>query len=143
MSDAEPAPLKLLAKDVQDLAVVSAMMQDAIVPLFDIAFLAKERTFVLAVNRFRWEHGAKDAAGERVHSGLRFDSVSRAQFRNVDRENRDQFVSMLSITYDSGVVVMHFSGGAAVRLEVDALHCSLTDLDEPWPTIWRPEHAAD
>ncbi len=143
MSNSEHSQLSLLARDIQDLSVLSAMLQDAIVPLFDMAYLEKDRAFVAALNRFRWEAAAQEAAGERVHAGLRFDKVNRVQFRNVDRADRDAFVSFLSVVYDEGVVVIHFSGGGAVRLEVDELNCSLRDLDEPWPTIWRPNHPAD
>jgi len=143
MSNSEHPKLGLLARDIQDLSVLSAMLQDAIAPLFDMAYLEKDRAFVAALNRFRWEAAAQEAAGERVHAGLRFDKVNRVQFRNVDRADRDAFVSFLSVVYDEGVVVIHFSDRGAVRLEVDELNCSLRDLDEPWPTIWRPNHPAD
>lgn len=143
MPDEDRTPLKLLARDVQDLTVISSVLQDAIVPIFDMAYLERDRAFVMAVNRFRWEEGGAETAGERVHAGIRFDTVKRVQFRNLDRDARDRFASLLSIAYDAGIVVLHFSGGGAVRLEVDDLHCVLGDVDEPWPTIWRPDHATD
>lgn len=141
MPDDETARLSLLGRDVNDLAVVSSMLQDAIVPVADMAYLEKEHAFVMAVNRFRWELPAGESGGERVHSGLRFDTVKRVQFRNVDREDREQFASILSIAYDNGVVVIHFAGTGAIRLEVDELLCALKDFDQSWPTIWRPDHS--
>ena len=135
--------LGLLAHDVQDLSVVSFVLQDAIVPVFDMVYLEKEATFALAVNRFRWEDSETMTPGERVHAGLRFDRVNKVQYRQIDRSDPDRFISLLSIAYDAGVVVLHFAGGAAIRLEVDGLLCALKDLDVPWPTIWRPEHNPD
>lgn len=140
MLDEEGRKLSLLARDVHDLAVISSMLQDAIVPVADMIYLEKEESFILAVNRFRWETQADDAAGERVNAGLRFDRVQRVQFRNIDREHRERFAAILSIAYDSGVVIVQFSGDGAVRLEVSELLCALSDFDEAWPTIWRPEH---
>ena len=92
------------------------------------------------INRFRWEASTYEAAGERINAGLRFDHVQRGQFRNIDREHRERFAVLLSVAYDSGVVIIRFSGDGAVRLEVSDLRCVLSDFDEAWPTVWRPEH---
>ncbi len=143
MTGDDAKPLKLRARDVEDLAVVSAALQDALVPLGDIAHLPDEKTFLLAVNRFRWENRSDQA--ERVHAGLRFDAVRRVQYRDIDLSNRSRFLAFLTIAFDGdegqgGAVVIHFSGGGAIRLEVGGLYCVLSDLGEPWPTQWMPEH---
>ena len=141
MPDDEKSKLGLLSRDVNDLMVVSSMLQDAIVPVIDMAYLENERAFVMAVNRFKWEQPASDVAGERIHSGLRFDTVKRVQYRSVDRQARGRFAAILSIAYDDGIVMIHFSGNGALRLEVDELLCVLKDFDHSWPTIWRPDHS--
>ena len=140
MPDEYGKKLSLLARDVHDLAVISSMLQDAIVPVADMVYLEKEHSFIMMINRFRWEAPTDDAADERVNAGLRFDRVQRVQFRKIDREHRERFAVLLSVAYDSGVVMMQFSGDGAVRLEVSELLCALSDFDEAWPTIWRPEH---
>jgi len=136
--------LKLRARDVEDLAVISAALQDALVPPGDIAHLADENSFVMAVNRFRWERGAAGGRGERIHAGLRFDAVRQVRYRGIDRHDRGRFLSLLAIAYDGdaaeGRVVLHFAGGAAIRLEVGGLYCILADFGEPWPTVWTPRH---
>ena len=66
--------------------------------------------------------------------------VQRVQFRKIDREHQERFAVLLSVAYDSGVVIVRFSGDGAVRLEVSELLCALSDFDEVWPTVWRPEH---
>jgi hypothetical protein len=51
-------PLKLRAYDREDFAVVSAVLQDALVPVIEMAWLAEEQRFALVANRFRWERRA-------------------------------------------------------------------------------------
>ena len=140
--DGQPA-FAVLAHDVQGLSVVSSLLQDAIVPVFEMVHLEKEATFASAVNRFRWEECETVTSGKRVHAGLCFDRVNKVQYRQIDQSGPDRYISLLSIAYDAGVVVLHFARGAAIRLEVDGLLCVLKDLDVPWPTIWRPEHNSD
>ena len=116
------------------------MLQDALVPLGDICFLEDDAAFVMAVNRFRWETGEGAAERERTHAGLRFDGVARVQYRAIDRHDRGQFLSLLTIAYDNGIVVLHFAGGGQIRLEVGSLNCALEDFGEPWPTFVVPAH---
>ncbi len=134
------AAVKLRARDAEDLAVISAMLQDGLVPLGDIGFLAEERGFVMAVNRYRWEGGAR----ERINAGLRFDSVRTVRYRGIDRKDRSQFLSFLAVSYAGdmaeGAVTMQFAGGGAIQLDVDGLNCILADFDEGWPTLWTPRH---
>lgn len=131
---------RLLARTVEDLSVVAALLQDALLPLGDMAFLPDERAFVMACSRFRWEMGDDAKSHERVHAGLRFDTVGTVTYRGIRRSDRSQFLSLLTISYDEGVVVLHFSGGGMIRLSVDELHCVLEDFGEPWPTFSVPNH---
>jgi len=150
MANAAYKPLKLRAADTGDLSLLSAMVQDALAPIGDIAFLADEGRFVMVLNRFRWEaedgapaRGPGDGPHERVHAGLCFERVRSVQYRNIDRGDRFKYLELLAIACDEGRVVLHFAGDAAIRLEVEELACYLGDLDEPWPTAWRPEHEGE
>lgn len=143
MVDAVSTGVRLRALSVEDLSVVAALTQDAVVPIGDIAYLETERSFVLALSRFRWEDDADKGERERVHAGLRFDTVKRVRYRYLDLKDRSQFLSLLTLTYDDGIVTLHFSGGGTIRLEVDTLNAALEDLGEPWPTQWTPEHDAE
>jgi hypothetical protein len=140
MGDDAYKPLRLRAEDLGDLTVIAAAVQDALVPAGDIAWLRDEDSFVMALNRFRWETEGEDEAHERVHAGLRFDHVKNVQYRNIDHGDRGAFLELLTIACDEGKVVLHFAGGGAIRLEVEKLACALGDLDEPWPTAWKPAH---
>lgn len=146
MSENKELILSLHARDLEDLSVVSSMIQDAILPVGDFTFLRDEARFVLALNRFQWENAVGDGPYSRVHSGLRFEHVHSVQFRKIDKQNKKQILSLLAVAWAEGEdgdpdqVVLQFAGGAAVRLKVGELNCTLKDLGEPWPTQWKPGH---
>src|SRR5213079_3395622 len=72
-------PLRLRAEDAEDLAVISACLQDALVSVRDLAYDREGRTFVLVANRFRWEarEAERGEAGrfERTVCGVAFGEV--------------------------------------------------------------------
>jgi hypothetical protein len=143
--------LKLRAEDEDDLAVLSATLQDAVVAVRDLAYLFEEERFVLVASRFRWEHGLRLADGEagfeRILCVLTFDDVAAASYRGFRRSDDDRILSLLSIRFapgsPRGAIHLDFSGGAAIRLDVARIACRSKDLGEPWPTPWRPRHDAE
>lgn len=144
-----PERLRMRAEDAEDLGVVSAILQDAVVAVREMSYLPQENRFVLVANRFRWEDAERERNPEgrpiyeRVHCGLCFEGVKAARRKGVDPSRPGQIVSLLTIEHGEGRIDLLFSGGAAVRLEVDRLLCHLQDIDEPWPTQWRPTHPLD
>ena len=151
-------PLKLRAVDADDLAVLAACLQDALVPVHDMQFLADERRFVLVANRFRWEtlggsvrgEGAAVDRGagayERVHCGISFENVTRVQtqgFSPAAAEDHGRLLEVLTLLADGDAVTLLFAGGAALRLAVDGIEVLVQDLGEPWPTLWRPRHPVE
>ncbi|SNS23547.1 MULTISPECIES: DUF2948 family protein [unclassified Azospirillum] len=142
--------LRLAAMDAQDLAVLSAILQDAIVPIGDIAYLPDEQCFVAVANRFRWEGEGTPAGptpdagheGERVNCGLRFLGVTRVAYRGFDLRRRDQFLSLLAIEVadDGASLLLRLAGGGDIRLSVERLEVRLADIGEPWPAVARPAH---
>lgn len=143
MSKTTP-PLRLLAQDAEDLAVLSAALQDAVAKIGDIHWDAQARTLTLACNRFRWEAGGK--TGERVRSALQLGDVTSVQARNLKRDAKGAIVELLSISFEpgeapGGTVLLTFAGGGDLRVGVDCLDVVLADVSEPWATPRRPGHA--
>lgn len=136
------ASLKLLAEDAEDLAVVSAALQDAVTRIGDIGFEPKARRLTIQFNRYRWEAGG----GERVRSALQLGSVLRVQARRLRREAPSAVVELLAVSFEpgeapGGAVVLSFAGGGDLRCEVECLDAVLADISEPWPTPRTPKHA--
>ncbi|MBT5048846.1 MAG: DUF2948 family protein [Rhodospirillaceae bacterium] len=144
-----PSLLKLLASDKQDLGVLSACLQDAVIAIREMTFLPGEKRFVFVANRFRWEDSDRSepaegtAIYERVHCGICFDGVTTVRQQGLVQQRKGQIVSLLAIESDDGAIELLFSAGIVIRLEVDEILCHLQDLDEPWPTQWRPTHPLD
>jgi hypothetical protein len=143
--------LRLRAADAEDLAVISACLQDALVSVCDLAYDPAARTFVLVANRFRWEAAGADAGEgpsfERILCGVAFDAVDGVVYRGFYRSEEDRILSLLAIQAAScppgATVELDFAGGAAIRLAVAAISARVRDFGEAWPTAWRPGHQLD
>ena len=137
--------LKLTALDADDLAVISAHMQDAVLKAGDLSYLRKARKFALLANRFVWEHGPRAEHFERRRAGLHFDRVNRVTAQNIRRDDRETVLSLLSIGFEagetpSGTIILNFSGGGTIRLDVECIEAQLSDLGPAWATEHLPRH---
>jgi hypothetical protein len=152
MPEAKSATAKLAALDADDLAVVSAHVQDAVVRVGDLAWAPAEKRFSFVMNRYAWEttdrRGSR-GTGERRRAALQFDRVLAAKTARIRREVPDAVLSLLAVTFEpaadpalapSGAVVLTFAGGGAVRLEVECIEARLADLGGVWAARARPEH---
>jgi hypothetical protein len=142
-------PLKLIALDKEDVEVISAHLQDAIVKVADVHWRPSENRLVVAVGRFDWEsaHAANPQYRRRL-SALRFDRVSACKCRNVAPQEKDAVLNLLAVEFaetetPAGVVTLVFSGGAALRLEVECIEAELADLGPTWTTAACPDHSGD
>ncbi len=138
---AQPAPLQLLAQDQEDLAVISAALQDAVAKVGDIVFEAKARRLTITFNRFRWEADKR----QRVRSALQLGGVLKVQARKIRRERRDAVVELLAIGFEpqeapGGLLTLSFAGGGDLRVTIECVDAVLADISEPWPTPRAPAH---
>lgn len=138
---ADPQPLQLLAEDQDDLAVISAALQDAVAKVGDISYEAKARRLTIALNRFRWEAGTR----QRVRSALQLGGVMSVQARKIRRDRRDAVVELLAIAFEpgeppGGLLTLSFAGGGDLRAEIECIDAVLADVSDPWPTPREPTH---
>jgi len=138
------AGFKLRAVDEEDLAVISAILQDALVTIGEMLYMPEEKRFVLVANRFRWEPRPGETRKERTLSGLCIDDVASVRRRGFQPRDEERILSLLAITAEARdhdtALLLEFAGGSSIRLEVGRILCHLDDLGEPWPTRWRPQH---
>jgi hypothetical protein len=126
--------LKLIALDADDLAVISAHVQDARVQTSDIIWRQGEKRLVIGMNRLDWEQTlAGEAEPRRLIAALRFDRVLACKSRNIDLESPDRALDLVGIEFHEreqpgGSALLLFAEGAALRLDVECLECELTDL---------------
>lgn len=137
--------LKLSALDADDLGIISAAVQDALVAVRDCAYFADEKRFVLLLNRFRWEADpGPEGPHSRTHSALVFNEVAAVRHHEIPLGEPDRMLELLAVApEDGGTVTLRFAAGRAIRLEIGRLACHLGDLGEPWATPWKPAHPVE
>lgn len=148
--------LKLAAFDAEDLRILSAHLQDAVLRVADLAYLPREKRFAAILNRFDWltavgEVGASEVGTpkqpfERRRAGLRFERVLDAKLSHLDLTAKDQCLALLAVDFaqaeepPGGFVTLHFAGGPAIRLTVECIEAELRDLGAAWATRSKPCH---
>ena len=148
-------PLKLLALDGDDLAIMSALVQDAITRPGEMTYLRDERAFVLVVDRLARELRPERAGPlglrkrwQRRRAALDLRRVSKVERLGFDQAAKDELLVVLAVTLDAaadgvgGTVTVAFAGGATLRLTVEVVEARLTDLGPAWKSGATPRHAA-
>jgi hypothetical protein len=139
--------LKLVALDTDDIAVVSAHVQDSIVKVGDIMWRPADRRVIVVFNRFDWESAQSlEPPYRRRRAALRFERVNAFKARNVAASDKDAMLNLLAVEFTptdtpAGHVTLTFSGGAALRFDVECLEAELADLGPVWATAACPAHA--
>ncbi len=142
--------LKLVALDADDLAVISAHVQDAVLQVGDMAYIPADHRFAAIANRFDWA-AAVGAEGRppslvRRRTAVRFDRVLEAKLQGIDLKAKRQVLELLAIRFDEteppgGLVTLVFAGGAAIRLRVECIEAEMRDMGAVWKASSRPEHS--
>lgn len=138
------ADLKLLALDSEDLDVISATTQDAVVRVPDLAFAEGDHRFALLMNRYAWEAGER-GKGQRRRAALSFARVNGAQTAGINMNAGEGVLELLDIRFTptdepAGTIELRFAGGGTIRLEVECIEAQLEDLGAVWAARARPEH---
>ncbi len=142
-------PLKLIAFDDEDLRIVSAHLQDAVVRLGEMRYLKSERRFVSVLNRFDWSRahaGGRDGLARR-QAALRFEHVESARLSGIDLARTDEVLVLLALGFEAkadgdpaGRLTLLFAGDKAIQLDVECIEAELRDLGPVWQTSSRPRH---
>ncbi|MCV6598476.1 MAG: DUF2948 family protein [Mangrovicoccus sp.] len=149
--DGQDKPLRLMANDAEDLGVIAALIQDAVLPATEMTWRPSERRFALLLNRFRWEDRPAAEIGkrayERVQSVLTFGDVTAVASQGIDAKDSDTVLSLLTVSFTqtdapAGQVELTFAGDGALRLSVECLEVSLRDVTRPYraPSGHMPSH---
>ena len=143
----EAKNLKLIAKTEEDLRVVSAHLQDAIVNVSDVANLKKNKIFLMQLNRFMWEDVEKGVfrKNKRIRTILKFENVIKAHAKNINQSKRNKFLDFLTIetnqmidnNYEMKIV---FAGDSIIKIIAEAIEVTLDDQCEAWDTKNKPKH---
>ncbi|MFG6083057.1 DUF2948 family protein [Paracoccus litorisediminis] len=153
-TDADPAPLALAAADMDDLTVISALVQDSILPVTEISYDMRQRQLALLLNRFRWEDAEQakreDRPYERVRAVLLISDVQRVQSDGIDRADSDLILELLALKWEAGQdgtgrLHLEFAGDGTLVIDAECLNVELRDVTRPYiaPSRRAPEHPQD
>ncbi len=137
--------LKLKAESQDDILVISAALQDAILRVGEIYYNRIDRFFTLRLSRFAHEDRSSDS---RVLTGLRVDGVMHMKSRDIDRKDPEAMMVLLSIEFDpddappGGLLSIKFAGGGEIRAIVESIDVIMADVSEPRQTDKLPLHPA-
>jgi hypothetical protein len=141
-------PLRLHALDGEDLHLLSACLQDALLRVGDMVYLPQKRRFALIADRFDWSAEAATGALERARAGVHFEAVRGVRYKGVARDYPNMVLELLTIAFEAGPlpegrIRLDFAGGAAILLEVDCIEAQLGDLGPRWRVSRCPTHELD
>ena len=143
--------VRLRAASVSDVEVISALLQDAIIPGEDMTFDRAGRRFVMVANRFCWDRppleGVTSESGAPVYErrlcGVRIEGVNGVESAGMPATRRGALFNLLAITVADAAgarVEILFSDGVSLRLAVDGISILAEDLDDGRPTSVMPAH---
>ena len=139
--------LKLLAKNQEDLKVISAHLQDSVVTVKDIIFLKQNRTFIMIVNRFMWEDVEKGVFrdSKRIRCAIKFEEVVKVESKNINQKNRNKPLECLAIKSsiaedESHKIKIFFAGDSIITIIVEVINVILQDLGKSWNVKHIPKH---
>ncbi|MCX7889371.1 MAG: DUF2948 family protein [Rhodobacteraceae bacterium] len=149
--DGAERPLDLGVATPEDLAVVAALVQDAVLPITEMRWDRRRRRLAILLNRFRWEDREaaerRGRAYERVRSLLVVEDAVAVASQGIDRSDRDTILSVLDLTWEEGadgggVLVLTLAGDGAIRVEAECLNLRLRDVTRPYaaPSGRVPRH---
>ena len=139
--------LKLIARTVDDLKVVSAHLQDSIVNVSDIASLEQNKIFLIQLSRFMWEDVEKGVfrKNKRIRTVLKFENVIKVHSKNINQTKKDKFLDFLTIetnvmpdnNYEMNIV---FAGDSIIKVISEVIEVTLDDQGNAWDTKNTPKH---
>ena len=147
MSEDAKNNLKLIGKNEEDLKVISAYSQDSIVAVKDMAFLKKNRIFLLIINRFMWEDIEKGIyrQNKRIRCAIKFEGILKVKSKKINQKNRNKRLECLTIKCNQSLsknyeIIFFFAGGPAITLIAEYIEVAMDDLGVPWNVKHIPKH---
>jgi Protein of unknown function (DUF2948) len=140
--------LKIAALDAEDLVIVAAHLQDAVVRMGDVLWQPKQRLLAMAVNRFdALEPAGRGQPGVRRRALLRVERALGARIRGLPISDPNAVLSLLTVRFEpaeapGGTLILVFSGGAEIALTVECIELAVADLGPAWGALSRPDHSS-
>ena len=136
--------LKLIALDLEQLAILSSLTQDSIVKADEIGYEKQSKRLAFLMNRYR--HEEDDPS--RIRSALHFDYAEVVKSRGIDIGSSKDILVLLTIRFvpsemPSGSIYLEFADNKSLSFGVENVEAFLTDVGESWLIPNKPSHDKD
>ena len=143
----EKLNLKLYGRNLDDLKVISAYLQDSIVSVRDIVFLKRNKTFLMMVNRFMWEDVEKGVfrKNKRIRSAITFNNVKKVISKNINQKNKERALELLTVKSffpadNLYQIQLIFAGDNLITIFVEIIDVLLEEIGKPYFVKKTPKH---
>lgn len=136
--DAMSEKIRLRAEDIEDLAMIAALLQDARTSVNEMMYSAEDNRFIAAFVRYRREQAHDPSTCEgltETQAALVFDCIDEVKHRGLDADAPGQPLTLLTIATEPGErwmfhINLVFEGDRAIQLRSDCIDCRFEDFGE-------------
>ena len=119
---------KIIATDNEGLQMVSACSAGAKVRVSDIKYIAKNKVFLISIERTKVETEQED---KKINSVCRFNFVDKVKSKNIDQKNDDLVLELIAIDYLKNgkeyEINLIFDNNAHIALSTETIEVRLED----------------
>ena len=124
---------KIIAENVEDLRMISAMCSGSKILQSEIKFLRQNRVFLLPLQRKAVEKQIEKNK-ERINSIIKFDYIYRSKSKNINQNLKNNILELLAIEIfknnQNFEIVLLFSNNAAITLVAEVIDVTLEDIQK-------------
>ena len=122
---------KIIAKNNEDLQLISVCCAGAKVNISDIKYLRSNKIFLLSVERTKVESGEED---KKINSICKFEFIDQVKSKNIDQKNKDLILELIGIDYlknkDNYEINLIFDNNSHISLKSETIEVELEDQNE-------------
>ena len=122
---------KIIASDNEGLQMISACSAGAKVRVSDIKYLAKNKVFLLSIERTKIETDQED---KKINSICRFDFVDKVKSKNIDQKGQNLVLELIAIdslkNKDDYEINLIFNNNAHIALTTETIEVRLEDQNK-------------
>ena len=122
---------KIIANDNEGLQMISACCAGAQIKVNDIKYLQKNKVFLLSLRRNKIE---TENEGKKVNSICKFEFVDSVKSKNINQENVDQKLELITMDYlknnNNYEISLIFTNNAYITLSTEIIEVTLDDQNK-------------
>ena len=120
---------KIIAQNIGDLRVISALAHKSKIQQDNIKYLKKNKIFLLPIERIDRDN---ISSNKKINSIIKFDFIEGSKSKNIDQNNKKNVLELLAIEQFKRKnlleIILLFSNNAAITLFTEIIDVTLEDI---------------